>query len=89
MRKGVADLFLPYPVAGRHGLYIELKIPSKRPKADGVGGVSEAQSEFGRFALSNGYAWSVAYGWEDAADIVEKYLKMRVIRGEISGQYDV
>lgn len=75
VRQGVADLFLPVPVGGWHGLYIELKAPSKRPKRTGAGGVSAEQSAFGSYARSVGYGWAVCYSWREAASVLKQYLE--------------
>ena len=80
VRSGVADIFLPWPVYPNAsqitcGLYIELKTPDKKPKVNGKGGLSDEQISFGKYANSVGYCWKVCYGWREAADMIEKYLK--------------
>lgn len=75
VRQGVADLFLPFPNSGWHGLYIELKAPSKRPKRDGAGGLSAKQSAFADYARSAGYGWVVCYSWREAADMLRQYIE--------------
>lgn len=87
VRAGIPDIFLPVPKDNRnevyencdveiiHGLYIELKKPSMKPvRAGSKGGLSDEQIEFGEFAKANGYAWHVAYGWQEAAKIIQEYL---------------
>ena len=87
VKKGVHDIFLPYPVGfdrvGRlgidrfHGLYIEMKVRSKKPKRDGSkGGMSDEQIAFAAHCDVCGYEWAVAYGWEEARDILKSYLKL-------------
>ncbi len=66
-RAGVADVFLPVPAKGRHGLYIELK------KIKG-GRASDEQTEFGAFVTAQGYHWQVCAGWREAATLIEQYL---------------
>jgi hypothetical protein len=76
VRKGVADTFLPWPVAGWHGLYIEMKKPTERPKTDkGKGGVSDEQAQFGEYAKSVGYGFMVCYGWEHAVCTLRSYIE--------------
>jgi hypothetical protein len=81
LRAGIPDIFLPYPVknwtTGKwfNGLYIELKKPSSKPiKETSKGPVSDEQIEFGEYAIANGYQWKVAYGWSEAAKIIQDYL---------------
>jgi len=92
VKKGVHDIFLPYPVPRDHatqqswfihrhgypyyhGLYIEMKVRSKKPKRDGSkGGMSDEQIDFAKHCDDCGYKWAVAYGWEEARDILKSYL---------------
>lgn len=73
VKAGVGDIFLPATRQRPHltaGLYVELK------RANGVpSDVSKEQIEFARFVKSQGYAWYVAFGWREAAHIIESYLK--------------
>lgn len=76
VRKGIADTFLPYPVANWHGLYIEMKKPTEKPKSDTAkGGVSDEQSKFGAHCNSVGYGWIVCYSWREAADTLRRYIE--------------
>lgn len=69
VKGGVADVFLPVPRMGFHGLYIEMK------KADGVpSNVSKEQLDFGRFVTERGYLWYVCFGWKQAAGLIECYM---------------
>lgn len=82
VRAGIPDIFLPYPAKMNiyqnichHGLYIEMKKPSSKPvKETSKGGLSDEQIEFKNYANENGYAWYVAYGWKEAAKIIQDYL---------------
>lgn len=75
VKAGVADVFLPVYMDDRYGnyrcgLYIELK------RANGVpSDVSKEQIEFARFVRSQGYDWYAAFGWREAAHVIESYLK--------------
>lgn len=68
VRRGIPDIFLPYPKGNLHGLYIELKKPGKF-------NVSMDQKEFVAYALQHGYCAVVCVGWEEAVSAVVQYLK--------------
>lgn len=81
VRKGVSDVFLPYPsqtwiqrnnkpVAAdfiNYGLYIEMKKPGK-------GRVSPEQQEFMDYVTYVGYKAVVCETWEEARDEIIAYL---------------
>lgn len=78
VRSGIWDIFLPLPIQTQWanqfaGLYIEMKEPSKKTKKNG--GLSEDQIEFGGYAGSMGYFTAVCYSWEEARDVLVKYLE--------------
>ena len=76
VKQGVADVFLPFPIAGWHGLYIEMKKPSQRPvKATSKGGLSDDQVLFKGHCILFNYGWIVCYSWEDAARTIVQYLE--------------
>lgn len=67
MRKGVPDIVLPVARQGYHGLYIELKFGKNKPTRE-----QEAYLQ----ALRNaGYQSAVAYGFEQAREIIRHYLR--------------
>ena len=66
VKSGVPDVFLPWPINGFHGLFLEFK----RRKG---GSVSAAQKEVMESLRKAGYAVEVAHGWEEAARIVKDY----------------
>ena len=75
VKPGVADIFLPVARHGHHGLYIEMKKPSLRPKrTDSAGGLSAEQAEFGYFVYLQDYLFHVCYSWQDASMLIEEYL---------------
>lgn len=75
VKSGVADTFLPVKRGRFSGLYIELKKPSLKPKTTkATGGVSPEQREFGFFVQQQDFGWVVAYGWEEARDLILAYL---------------
>ena len=77
VKKGVADVFLPYPdyrkpnfyanIAMHYGLYIEMKKPGK-------GRLSEHQQEFLVDMKNCGYMTGVCETWEEARDLILAYL---------------
>ena len=70
VKPGVPDLFLPVPLYGFHGVFIEMK----RSKG---GTVSEAQQEWMDALRKQGYAVEVCHGWEPAKEILLQYLTGR------------
>ncbi|MEY2854628.1 MAG: hypothetical protein RL030_1760 [Pseudomonadota bacterium] len=79
VKPGVADVFLPAPRAHAAGLWTEIKVPAGlllpgKPRTP-AGKVTKSQQEFGNAMLSAGYQWFVAYGWEQARDIIVHYLR--------------
>jgi hypothetical protein len=80
VKDGVPDIMLPVAIClpnqgmpcKYHGLFIELKRPKSVGKRKGV--ERENQSDFARKLEENGYRCVVCYGWEDARDMILKYL---------------
>jgi hypothetical protein len=77
-RSGVFDIFLPVPMQTQWavmvaGLYIEMKKPGRQKEKNG--GLTKEQLEFKEFADSMGYRTAVCYSWQEAVDVVIKYLK--------------
>lgn len=68
VKPGVPDICLPAARGPWHGLYIELK----RRKG---GRLSDAQRRWLEALRKQGYAAYVCFGWKDAADLIENYLK--------------
>lgn len=69
IKPGVPDLFLAYPHKGKHGLWIELKRQRAcNPK------VSAPQRDWLYKMKALNYGAEVAYGWEEAAKVIEDYL---------------
>lgn len=66
MKAGVPDLSLPVPRRGFHGLYIEMKF--------GKGKTTKAQEEFMALLREQGYKTAVAYGAEQAREVIRYYL---------------
>lgn len=67
VRAGVSDLLLPVARGGFHGLFIEMKAGKNVP--------TEKQNEWISAVRKQGYAAEACWGWEQAAKLLEKYLK--------------
>ena len=67
MLAGVADVFIPYPSGGLHGMWIEFKC--------GRNGCTAEQTAFGEYAQAAGYRWVVCRSVDEAVTAVERYLE--------------
>lgn len=67
LKPGVPDLCLAVARGGAHGLYIEMK----RTKG---GRVSPQQAAWLEKLAHEGYATAICRGWEQARDVIERYL---------------
>lgn len=67
MKKGVPDIVLPVARQGYHGLYIELKFGDGKP--------TKEQKVFLEKLQEEGYRAAVAYGFEEAREIIRHYLR--------------
>lgn len=65
---GVPDLFLPVPMNGKHGLFIEMKVGKNKP--------SEEQLDFIQFVGSLGYEAIVCFGSDAAVEAIADYLEI-------------
>jgi len=77
VKSGVPDIFLPtfssgIRVDGWYGCFIEMKLEKYRNHKNG--GCSDAQIDFIDYAVSMGYYCKVCYSWEEARDVLVKYL---------------
>ena len=66
VRAGVADVFVPIPSGGYHGLFLEMKFGRNK--------LTELQKEFQNYATQQGYCCKVAYSAEEAIEIIDYYL---------------
>lgn len=66
VKPGVPDIVLPAVRAGYHGLYIELKA--------GRNTTTENQKRWLEYLRQQGYYTAVCYGWQLAAELIERYL---------------
>lgn len=68
VKAGVPDLCLPVAKGAYHGLYIEMKANNNTPSTE--------QSEWLMRLSQQGYFVAVCWGWPQAADVIQKYMKM-------------
>ncbi len=69
LKAGVPDLCLPVPKGHFHGLYIELKVNKNKTTDD--------QDKWLKRLGEQGYCTHICYGWEEAAKVIENYLKLK------------
>ena len=67
VKRGVPDIFLPWPVGKYHGLYIEMKYGKNRLTRD--------QKTFLQHAAAAGYRTAVCYSANEAIQAIQIYLK--------------
>nr|DAW85591.1 MAG TPA: Nuclease [Bacteriophage sp.] len=72
VKAGVPDICLPVARGGYFGLYIELKVGSNKP--------TKLQNEWLCNLNKQGYLAVVCYGWREAAEMIETYLKLATIK---------
>lgn len=68
VKAGVPDLCLPAARGKFHGLYIEMKYGKNK--------TSEKQNKWLTALQSQGYAAAVCYGWQEAQELITKYLEL-------------
>lgn len=66
VKKGVSDLFLPVPMHGAPGFWIELKVADGKATADQLAWIDRMVDE--------GYAAIVVWGWVAAVRAIDSYL---------------
>lgn len=71
MKKGYPDVFLPVEVDGCNGLFIEMKRRDGKPSD-----VKKEQREWLTDLETQGYRALVCFGWEEAVQVIERYLGM-------------
>lgn len=75
VKSGVPDIVLPVARGGYHGLYVELK------RTEG-GKVSKTQEEWLEALSGEGYCTAVCLGWDEARQVIERYLAGKTVRDE-------
>lgn len=66
VKAGVPDICLPVPRGKYHGLFVELKIKGNK--------TTKNQDNWIKALQQQGYFVAVCYGWEQAKEVIEKYL---------------
>lgn len=67
VKAGVPDVCLPVARGEYHSLYIEMKAEKNKP--------TQKQMEWLEALNKQGYATAVCYSWEEAAKLIQSYLK--------------
>lgn len=67
VKPAVSDIFLPVPLWGWHGFYIEMKRPGEKARPD--------QQKFIEDMRARGYAAMVCDHWEKARDAILQYYR--------------
>lgn len=80
-KKGVPDLFLPVPTGKYHGLFIEMK------KLGGL--ASDSQRRWNAALNGLGYLAVYCYGWEDAKNVLLRYMAQTDSGEQIDGVPEV
>lgn len=68
VKAGVPDICLPVARGIYHGLYIELKVGKNK--------TSSKQEEWIKSLIEQGYCVKICYGWLEAREIIENYIKI-------------
>lgn len=74
VKAGVPDLFLPVAKGLSHGLFIEMKKVSAKPKRGGKGGVRDNQREWIEALRGQGYSVEICYGMDEARTVITNYI---------------
>ena len=80
-KKGVPDLFLPVPMGKYHGLFIEMKKPG--------GLASDSQRRWNAALNVLGYLAVYCYGWEEAKNVLLRYMAQTDSGEQIDGVPEV
>lgn len=76
LRRGVPDIFLPWPNVNWVGLFIEMKTEKRRKQKNG--GLEDDQIEWIEYLEKAGYYCKVCYNWIEAKDTLIAYLEGKV-----------
>ena len=72
VKSGIADIFLPIPMKGKHGMYIEMKYGKNK--------MSDNQTDFMVFAIDQDYHFYAAWNAAVALAEIERYLEIQLTR---------
>jgi hypothetical protein len=67
VKRGIADVFIPYPRKGAGGMYIEFKAPK--------GKQTEEQRGFQAHCIAEGYVYAVCFTASEAYDATKRYME--------------
>lgn len=70
LKAGVPDIFLPAPMGGYHGLWIEMKHGKNKP--------TERQKTWLAYLKKCGYCTAVCYGAKEAKEAIKAYLSQSI-----------
>ena len=70
-KAGVWDIFVPVPVDGYAGMYLEMKFGDNQ--------LRESQKQF-RADVGDGYKWEVCWSWTEAARAIGEYLGIEELK---------
>jgi hypothetical protein len=76
VKPGVPDIFLPWPASGYHGLFIEIKVGANKPTSE--------QNDYLEWLMGCGYLAQVANGFDEAKEILCKYLGIMALHARSS-----
>ena len=79
-KAGVSDLLLPLPLHGKPGLWVEMKAPFRDSKDKNYPS-KEQKAWLARMKLA-GYVTAVCYGWLEARETIQNYLRGECITNE-------
>ena len=74
MMPGASDLFLAYPTARHHGLWLEVKQNRKYKPSEKTKSSFVAQKLFLERMISVGFAGEFCYGFDHGRRVIESYL---------------
>jgi hypothetical protein len=72
VKRGVADVFLPYPCGQWHGLFIEMKRPQSETKPKGKS--TSEQIEFSKDMIARNYGVATCFTFQEARDVLIAYI---------------
>ncbi len=72
VKRGVWDVFCGFPMAGAPGLWLEFKHGKNR--------LTTEQKDFQTAMEIVGYKTAVCYSWESAAEVLENYLNISLMK---------
>lgn len=75
LRPGVPDICLPVARGKHHGMYVEMKVDKNK--------VTPEQDMYMVGLAKQGYYVAVCYGWQQASQMITKYLEGKMNNGNV------